>query len=120
MAEWPTSVQPLFVGATLLWSGGLKCAGPSAGRAARRSALRSLVGEERAPAVYRLTGAVELLLAAPDPRPASPGPRSGDAGRRAGQPPAMAPTIRKGSAPVVTGSGSGVSGGSWERSRSHA
>ena len=24
MLEWPASVQPLFVGGTLLWSGGLK------------------------------------------------------------------------------------------------
>ncbi|MEV5712137.1 MauE/DoxX family redox-associated membrane protein [Actinoallomurus sp. NPDC052274] len=64
MVEWPASVQPLFVGATLLWSGGIKCAGASTRRAARRSALRSLVGEERAPVVYRLVGALELVLAA--------------------------------------------------------
>src|SRR5436309_15671160 len=32
----------------------------------------------------------------------------------------MAPTTRKGSAPVATASGSGASGGSWDRSRSQA
>ena len=39
-----------------------------------------------------------------------PGPR----------PPAMAPTIRNGSAPDATASGSGASGGSWDRSSSQA
>jgi hypothetical protein len=64
MIEWPASVQPLFIGGTLLWSGGLKCFGRSARRTAERSALPALVGEGRAPAAYRLTGAVELALAA--------------------------------------------------------
>src|SRR5688572_18042788 len=35
-------------------------------------------------------------------------------------PPAIAPTIQKGSAPDATASGSGVSGGSCDRSCSHA
>jgi methylamine utilization protein MauE len=64
MLEWPASVQPLFIGGTLLWSGGLKCFGRSARRSAERSALASLVGETRALPAYRLTGAVELALAA--------------------------------------------------------
>ncbi len=64
MLEWPASVQPLLVGCTLLWSGGLKCFGRSARRSAERSALPSLVGEGRALPAYRLTGAVELALAA--------------------------------------------------------
>jgi hypothetical protein len=64
MLEWPASVQPLLIGGTLLWSGGLKCFGRSARRAAERSALPSLVGDGRAPAAYRLTGALELALAA--------------------------------------------------------
>lgn len=64
MLEWPASVQPLLIGGTLLWSGGLKCFGRSARRAAERSALPSLVGEARALNAYRLTGAVELALAA--------------------------------------------------------
>jgi hypothetical protein len=64
MLEWPASVQPLFLGGTLLWSGGLKVLGRSARRAAERSALPSLVGEDRALAAYRLTGALELALAA--------------------------------------------------------
>jgi hypothetical protein len=64
MLEWPASVQPLLIGGTLLWSGGLKCFGRSARRTAERSALPSLVGEGRALTAYRLTGAVELALAA--------------------------------------------------------
>ena len=64
MLEWPASVQPLFIGGTLLWSGGLKCFGRSARRSAERSALPSLVGEDRALPAYRLTGALELALAA--------------------------------------------------------
>jgi len=64
MLEWPASVQPLFIGGTLLWSGGLKCLGRSARRSAERSALPSLVGESRALPAYRLTGALELALAA--------------------------------------------------------
>jgi hypothetical protein len=64
MLEWPASVQPLFIGGTLLWSGGLKCFGRSARRSAERSALPSLVGEGMVLAAYRLTGAVELALAA--------------------------------------------------------
>src|SRR3569833_2630262 len=64
MLEWPASVQPLFIGGTLLWSGGLKCFGRSARRSAERSALPSLVGAGRALAAYRLTGVLELALAA--------------------------------------------------------
>lgn len=64
MLEWPASVQPLFVAGTLLWSGGIKCLGRSARRSAERSALPSLVGEGRAVAAYRATGAVELAVAA--------------------------------------------------------
>lgn len=64
MLEWPASVQPLFIGGTLLWSGGLKCFGRSARRSAERSALSSLVGERLAFPAYRLTGALELALAA--------------------------------------------------------
>lgn len=64
MVEWPASVQPLFVGGTLLWSGAIKCAGRSARRSAERSALPSLVGAGRALIAYRLTGALELALAA--------------------------------------------------------
>ncbi|HZE34191.1 MAG TPA: MauE/DoxX family redox-associated membrane protein [Actinoallomurus sp.] len=64
MLEWPASVQPLFVGGTLLWSGGLKCFARSARRSAERSALASLVGDGRVLAAYRLTGVLELALAA--------------------------------------------------------
>jgi hypothetical protein len=54
----------VFIGGTLLWSGGLKCFAPSARRSAERSALASLVGDGRALAAYRLTGVLELALAA--------------------------------------------------------
>jgi hypothetical protein len=64
MLEWPASVQSVFIGGTLLWSGGLKCFARSARRSAERSALASLVGEARALPAYRLTGALELALAA--------------------------------------------------------
>src|SRR4051794_15760481 len=64
MLEWPASVQPVFIGGTLLWSGGLKCFAGSARRSAERSALASLTGQERALPAYRLTGALELALAA--------------------------------------------------------
>ncbi len=64
MLGWSASVQPLLIGGTLLWSGGLKCFSGSARRSADRSALPSLVGEGRALLAYRLTGAVELALAA--------------------------------------------------------
>ncbi|MEV0401384.1 MauE/DoxX family redox-associated membrane protein [Actinoallomurus sp. NPDC050550] len=64
MIEWSASVQPLFVGGTLLWSGAIKFAGRSARRSAERSALPSLVGAGRALLAYRLTGALELALAA--------------------------------------------------------
>jgi hypothetical protein len=64
MLEWPASVQPLFIGGTLLWSGGLKCFARSARRSAERSALASLVGDGRVLSAYRLTGALELALAA--------------------------------------------------------
>src|SRR3954447_15353153 len=64
MLEWPASVQPLFIGGTLLWSGGLKCFARSARRSAERSALASLVGDGRVLSAYRLTGVLELALAA--------------------------------------------------------
>jgi hypothetical protein len=38
----------------------------------------------------------------------------------ASYPPAMAPTTRNGSSPLTTAMGSGVSGGSWDRSSSQA
>lgn len=40
--------------------------------------------------------------------------------RRYRHPPAIAPTIRNGSAPLVTASGNGVSGGSRDKSSLHA
>ena len=43
-------------------------------------------------------------------------PPRGRAGEAEGQPPAMAVTTRKASLPAITSGGSGVSGGSWERS----
>jgi len=54
------SVQGLFVGAVLLWAGGIKVFGRID---AHRSALRRLVGERRAAPAFRLIGAVEVVIA---------------------------------------------------------
>jgi hypothetical protein len=60
---WLGALQPLVLGVVLLWSGAVKALGRAAPAAARRTALAKLVGEARAPRVYRLVGAAELLLA---------------------------------------------------------
>lgn len=59
----------------------------------------------------------------PAPEGADPGPKGTEralAAPRGAYPPAMAPTILKGSAPATTVSGSGASSPSWERSRPQA
>ncbi len=60
------SVQQVLLGGVLLWAGALKLRAP---QAARRSALKRLVGERRVLAAYRAVAAVELavgvLLVAP-------------------------------------------------------
>lgn len=56
------TLQPLIVGAVLLWAATVKLAGRSARLQAQRSGLANLVGEERAPLAYRLVGAMELVI----------------------------------------------------------
>ncbi|MEV4759293.1 MauE/DoxX family redox-associated membrane protein [Micromonospora sp. NPDC049559] len=58
------AVQPLLIGAVLLWSAAVKLFSRQATAAARRSALVPLVGERRAAPAYRLVGTVELAVAA--------------------------------------------------------
>lgn len=64
MTQWLASLQPALVGGVLAWAGAIKVCGRSAELAARRSALRQLVGKERVFAVYRAIGGVELAVAA--------------------------------------------------------
>lgn len=58
------AAQSLLVGAILVWAGWGKAFGGLSAARARRSALPRLVGEQRAGAAYRLTGGLELLIAA--------------------------------------------------------
>lgn len=57
------TLQPLIVGAVLLWSAGVKLASRAAGREAQRSGLAALVGERRALPAYRLVGCAEAVVA---------------------------------------------------------
>lgn len=69
MMDWFASAQHVVVGAVLLWASAFKLVWRNAPAAARRSALRRLVGKERVVAAYRAVGVVEavigLLLLAP-------------------------------------------------------
>jgi methylamine utilization protein MauE len=56
------AVQPLLVGAVLVWSSYGKLFGRYAEERAKRSALKRLTGEERAHAAYKGVGGVELLV----------------------------------------------------------
>jgi hypothetical protein len=58
--EWIAGVQPVVVGAVLVWASYVKLVASNAPAAARRSALRRLVGEERVVGAYRTVGAAEL------------------------------------------------------------
>lgn len=62
MIGWLAALQPLLVGAVLVWSGGFKVSGPRARRAAAGSALAKLLGAPRALPAYRAVGGVELVL----------------------------------------------------------
>ncbi|MEH1164290.1 MauE/DoxX family redox-associated membrane protein [Micromonospora sp. CPCC 205539] len=64
MIEVIAALQPLVVGAVLIWSARVKLASPHAAEAANRSALAQLVGQERALPAYRLLGGVEVTLGA--------------------------------------------------------
>lgn len=63
MISWMFSVQPALLGGVLAWAGAIKVFGRSAELAARRSALRQLVGTDRALAAYRTVGGAELAVA---------------------------------------------------------
>ncbi|UYM05070.1 MauE/DoxX family redox-associated membrane protein [Solicola gregarius] len=58
------STTELVVGLVLVWAGVGKMADPHMAGRARRSALPRLVGESRAPAAYRATGLIELVVGA--------------------------------------------------------
>jgi hypothetical protein len=62
MVNWFASLQPALVGGVLLWASAVKLFARSAPRAARRSALATLVGAERSLIAYRAVGTVELVV----------------------------------------------------------
>lgn len=64
MLAWLAALQPLLVGGVLLWAGAFKLLGPRAGQLARRSALSTLVGRDRAHPAYRIVGWCELAVGA--------------------------------------------------------
>lgn len=64
MIQVIAALQPLVIGAVLLWSAYGKLLDRRAADAARRSALVALLGERHAVPAYRLTGAAELLIGA--------------------------------------------------------
>ncbi|MEU4569126.1 MauE/DoxX family redox-associated membrane protein [Micromonospora sp. NPDC023956] len=64
MIDMTAALQPLVVGAVLVWSARVKLFSRHATAAAHRSALVVLLGERRALPAYRLLGAVELTLGA--------------------------------------------------------
>lgn len=57
------AIQPLLLGAVLLWAANVKLFSRRGAVAARDAALSRLVGEHRAPVVYRVLGAAEALVA---------------------------------------------------------
>ncbi|MET7803996.1 MauE/DoxX family redox-associated membrane protein [Micromonospora chersina] len=64
MIDMIAALQPLVVGAVLIWSARVKLLNRHAATVARRSALAPLLGEGRALPAYRLLGGVELILGA--------------------------------------------------------
>jgi hypothetical protein len=62
MLGWFAALQPLFLGAVLLWAARVKLLGPDAAGNARRSALARLVGERRVVPAFRLVAAAELVV----------------------------------------------------------
>ncbi|HEX2418257.1 MAG TPA: MauE/DoxX family redox-associated membrane protein [Micromonosporaceae bacterium] len=63
MTQWTASLQPLVIGALLLWAGAVKLRGLSPEKA-KRNALGRIVGEQYASPAWRLVGGAELLIAA--------------------------------------------------------
>ncbi len=64
MVSLVTSLLPAVVGAVLVWAGAFKLLGRRAAAVARRSALPTLVGEDRAVPVHRTVGCVEVVVGA--------------------------------------------------------
>ncbi|MEV0810582.1 MauE/DoxX family redox-associated membrane protein [Micromonospora sp. NPDC050200] len=64
MIEVLAALQPLVLGAVLIWSARVKLFSRHAAAAANRSALVRLIGQRRALPAYRLLGGVELTLGA--------------------------------------------------------
>lgn len=64
MIQTIAALQPLLVGAVLIWAARVKLFSRQAPAAAARSALVPLVGERRALAAYRLVGGAELAVGA--------------------------------------------------------
>ncbi|MEU6076281.1 MauE/DoxX family redox-associated membrane protein [Micromonospora sp. NPDC047074] len=62
MIDMLAALQPLVVGAVLIWSARVKLVSRHAAAAAGRSALAPLLGQSRALPAYRLLGGVELTL----------------------------------------------------------
>ncbi|WP_199733370.1 MauE/DoxX family redox-associated membrane protein [Micromonospora sp. BL4] len=62
MIDLIATLQPLVVGAVLIWSARVKLVSTHAAAAANRSALARLVGQDRALPAYRLLGGMEVTL----------------------------------------------------------
>jgi hypothetical protein len=62
MFQLIVAIQPLVVGAVLVWAAAVKLFSRHAAASARRSALVPLIGERRAVPAYRLLGGVELTV----------------------------------------------------------
>jgi len=63
MMGWFAALQAVLVGGILLWAGAFKLLSRSTPQVARRSALRRIVGTERAPHAFRLVGFIEIAIA---------------------------------------------------------
>src|SRR5262249_29435039 len=62
MIQLIAALQPLVIGAVLIWSARIKLFSRHAASNASRSALVSLIGQERALPTYRLLGGIELAI----------------------------------------------------------
>jgi hypothetical protein len=62
MIQLIAALQPLVVGAVLIWSARVKLFSSQAAATAGRSALAPLIGEQRALPAYRVLGGVELAI----------------------------------------------------------
>jgi hypothetical protein len=62
MIQLIAALQPLVIGAVLIWSARIKLFSRHAASNAGRSALVSLIGQERALPAYRLLGGIELAI----------------------------------------------------------